>query len=123
MLRKTEQREAIRRVFQENHDPLSVQDVLDKAQQDVPRLGIATVYRTLKALVDEEWLKVVELPGDASRYERTGKGHHHHFSCNKCERVFDLEGCLPGIDTLLPPGFLLQSHEFILYGVCADCAA
>ncbi|TNE52317.1 MAG: transcriptional repressor [Deltaproteobacteria bacterium] len=123
MLRKTEQREAIRRVFQENHDPLSVQDVLDKAQQDVPRLGIATVYRTLKALVDEGWLKVVELPGDTSRYERTGKGHHHHFSCNKCERVFDLEGCLPGIDTLLPPGFLLQSHEFFLYGVCADCAA
>lgn len=123
MLRKTNQREAIRRVFEENHDPLSVQDVLDKAQEYVPRLGIATVYRTLKSLVDEEWLQVVEIPGEASRYERAGKAHHHHFSCSRCERVFDLEGCLGGIDRLLPQGFLLEGHEIFLYGVCADCAA
>ena len=79
MIRETRQRIAIRRVFESADGPISPEDVLALAQESVSGLGIATVYRSIKNLVEEGWLVAVELPGQASRYEVAGKGHHHHF--------------------------------------------
>lgn len=121
MDRKTEQREAIRQVFRESDHPLSVQEILDRAQAYVPRLGIATVYRNLKALVESKWIHVVDLPGESSRYELANKTHHHHFSCTKCHRVFDIHACPTGIEMILPVGFTMHRHEIIFYGRCAHC--
>jgi hypothetical protein len=77
--RNTRQRRAIEEVFQSANRPLSTQEVLDLAQSQKPGIGIATVYRTLKMLIDTGWLTVVKLPGEPPRYEIAGKPHHHHF--------------------------------------------
>ena len=68
-------------------------------------------------------LTQVELPGEAPRYETAGRQHHHHFHCRACDRVFELEGCPEGLRGLIPTGFSLESHEVVLYGRCAACAA
>ncbi|MFN3323273.1 MAG: Fur family transcriptional regulator [Bryobacteraceae bacterium] len=119
--RKTRQKTAIRAVFEEHNRPLSPQEVLELAQQEVEGLGIATVYRNLKALVEDGWLTPVEMPGGHVLYEPAGKGHHHHFQCEHCNRVFELEGCIPTINKLAKPGFKVVRHEVILYGICAGC--
>jgi Fur family ferric uptake transcriptional regulator len=124
MERKTIQGDAIREVLADAPHPLTAQEVLDLARVRVAKVGIATVYRNLKALVEEGWLKVVELPGDqTSRYERADRDHHHHFQCDACGRVFDIEGCPRGLDALAPIGFAVRRHELLLYGQCADCNA
>jgi Fur family transcriptional regulator, ferric uptake regulator len=123
MERDTAQRRAIREVFDESERPLGPREVLDAAQDRVPSLGIATVYRTVKALVEESWLVPVELPGEPPRYERAGKQHHHHFVCRACDRVFEVEGCPGNLGAVVPRGFQLQAHEVVLYGRCAACAA
>jgi Fur family ferric uptake transcriptional regulator len=123
MKRNTRQRRAIRRTIEEAGRPLSPREVLDAAQAQTPGLGIATVYRTLKALVEERALAQVELPGEPPRYESTGKQHHHHFHCRACDRVYELEGCPDGLCSLTPTGFSLESHEVVLYGRCAACVA
>lgn len=123
MKRKTEQRSAIWRAIEESGRPLGPGEVLGAARAHCPGLGIATVYRTLKALVEEGALAQVELPGDPPRYEATGKQHHHHFLCRACDRVYELEGCPEGLRGLTPAGFSLESHEVVLYGRCAACAA
>ena len=93
------------------------------AQRHLPGLGIATVYRTLKSWLEEGSLVQVDLPGEPPRYEATGKQHHHHFHCRACDRVYELEGCPDGLKSLTPAGFSLESHEVVLYGRCATCAA
>ncbi len=123
MTRNTRQREAIRQAFATTSRPLSPHEVLAAAQARVPRLGIATVYRALRDLVAEHWLQPVELPGHATRYERAGKHHHHHFSCRACGRVFDVAGCPGNLQQLLPTGFELAEHDVLLHGRCADCVA
>lgn len=123
MHRQTRQRDAIRSALAEAGRPLGPQEILAAARAAHPRLGIATVYRTLKALLAEGWLRVVELPGAAARYEVAGKGHHHHFHCRACDGVFEVEACPDGIRALLPGGFRLEAHEIILYGRCAGCEA
>ncbi|MES2306722.1 MAG: transcriptional repressor [Gemmatimonadota bacterium] len=121
MERNTRQRGAIRRVFQRSDRPLGMGEVLAGARSEVAGLGIATVYRNIRILIDEAWLVPVELPGQPPRYELQGKPHHHHFHCRQCDRVFDAPGCLDMLDQLVPTGCRLEAHEIILNGTCVDC--
>ncbi|HYV97851.1 MAG TPA: transcriptional repressor [Gemmatimonadaceae bacterium] len=123
MERQTRQRTAIERVFSETPRPLDPQEVLTAARRYVPRTGIATVYRAIRALMDEGRVVPVSLPGDNTRYEPAGRDHHHHFQCRRCHKVYELEGCAGDFTTLTPPGFRLEDHEVVLYGRCASCAA
>ncbi|MCD0163606.1 MULTISPECIES: Fur family transcriptional regulator [unclassified Deinococcus] len=122
--RSTRQRDVITRIMQAAQGPLAVADVLDRARSDLPGLGIATVYRTLKLLTEQGRIHPVTLDGE-TLYEASGQGHHHHFSCQDCGRVFTLHTCpvaLPS-GTVYPGGFIVRSHEVTLYGQCPDCAA
>jgi Fur family ferric uptake transcriptional regulator len=103
--------------------PLSVQDVLDAAQTEVPGLGIATVYRNLKTMVEEGFLTPIEIPGEPARYEPADQHHHHHFRCRICDRVFDITGCSSRIDATVPPAFQVEEHFLVLYGRCPECAS
>ena len=122
MERQTRQRAAIERVFSETLRPLDPQEVLAAARRYVPRTGIATVYRAIKALIDDGKVVAVALPGENPRYERAGREHHHHFQCRRCHKVFELEGCSGDFGTVTPPGFRLEDHEVVLYGRCDSCA-
>ena len=121
MQRKTQQRDAIRAALEAADRPLSPQEILEAAQDSIPKLGIATVYRNIKSLLADGWLLPVELPGAPNRYEVAGKHHHHHFHCRNCDRVYEVEGCPPDLKDLAPAGFTLQAHEIILYGLCDAC--
>lgn len=123
MQRDTQQRRTILDVVQQSARPLSPQEILERAQATLPKLGIATVYRAVKQMEEAGDLAPVDLPGEGRRYERAGMKHHHHFSCRDCGRVFDLHGCPGNIDRLVPKGFKLETHEILLYGLCDRCAA
>jgi len=121
--RSTRQRTAIRETFERAGRPLSPQQVLEAARAEISGLGIATVYRNIKALLESGWLAAIELPGAGTVYERAGKIHHHHFHCDRCSRVFELSGCIPGINRLAGRRFSVTRHELVLYSVCAECKA
>lgn len=123
MERSTRQRAAIREVIASSERPLLPQEVLTLAHVQVPGLGMATVYRNLKALVEEGVLKPVDLPGQGTRYEAAHRPHHHHFQCLSCQRVFDVHGCPGDMHSLAPAGFEVDRHEINLYGRCSDCVA
>ena len=123
MERNTNQRRAIRQIFEETDRLLSPFEVLEAAKRLSPGLGIATVYRTIKVLTEDGWLAPVPLPNEAPRYEVAGKPHHHHFSCRVCTKVYEVSGCPGDLKAIAPQGFQLEKHELVLYGVCGDCAS
>jgi Fur family transcriptional regulator, ferric uptake regulator len=118
--RNTRQKDAIRAAFVETGRPLSPEEALSYAQRSVPEMSIATVYRNLKSMLEERWLTSVQLPGEPPRYEQSGKAHHHHFRCDDCRKVYELEGCTQ-LKTKLPRGFRALNHEVLLFGLCAAC--
>jgi Fur family transcriptional regulator, ferric uptake regulator len=122
MERNTQQRQAILSVLKKAGRPLTVQEVLQSAQKRCPGLGVATVYRNIKALISEDILTSVDMPGGVVLYELPVSGHHHHFSCLKCSKVFDIEACKFNFQKLIPEGFQLSSHEILLSGLCRACA-
>lgn len=122
MSRNTRQKQAIRQALVRADGPLTAQEILDAAEAESPGLGIATVYRNVNDMVERGELVPVRLPGQTVRYEPSGKGHHHHFYCRRCGRVFETQRCLSEWPSLAPAGFLPETHDIILYGTCRDCA-
>lgn len=120
--RRTRQRDALTQLLDTSERPLSVDELLEAASKRVDGLGIATVYRTVGALLDAGSIEAVEIPGEPTRYERADKGHHHHFQCERCDRVFDIAGCVENLRKLTPPMFRVKEHAVTLYGLCATCA-
>ena len=68
----------------------------------------------------------VHLPNESTRYERAGRGHHHHFRCERCGQVFELRATCPVAvleGVTLPGGFEVRGHALTLYGLCPECRA
>lgn len=120
--RRTSQGSAITKVVRDATGPLRPLEILELASRIVPTLGIATVYRQLRRLQDAGQVRAVDLGVNDVRYEPTDRGHHHHFLCSECEEAFDIHGCAEGISEMVPPGFMVQTHEITLYGQCEECS-
>lgn len=121
MKRKTAQREAIQEVFRQKDRPLGVEEILRIGRRKVESLNQATVYRNLKLLVEENWLRTINHPELGTLYERTEKGHHHLFHCHSCDRLYEVPGCALNAKRSAPPGFIAERHEVFLFGICASC--
>ena len=122
--RDTPQQRSIRDAIESAGRPLSVREIHELALEASPTLGICTVYRVLRRLLDDQLVTTVQLPGQADRYEATSLAaeQHHHFRCEECDRVFNIEALPSGPGSMLPPGFTLVGHEISLWGRCSECA-
>jgi Fur family ferric uptake transcriptional regulator len=129
MERLTRQRQAVLDAIDHAGRALTPGEILGLAQRAVATLNLSTIYRQLGALQDEERIVKVMLPGQAARFEavcttghRDAAHHHHHFHCDRCDRVYSLHTCPGSMQDLAPSGFVVQSHEITLRGLCVDCA-
>ena len=73
----TEQRKVIVKVLSESTDHPDVESVYSRASKVDKRIGIATVYRTIKLFEDNNLLEKHEFKGYSSRYETVRENHHH----------------------------------------------
>ncbi len=122
--RDTIQQRAVREAIEFAGRPLSVQETHSIAAQEAPSLGLRTVYRVVNRLLEDGVVVPVSVPGLPDHYElaKIAAEHHHHFRCESCDRVFDVDACPGGLSGMLPPGFKLSGHEVSLWGQCHDCA-
>ena len=124
-LNTTSQREAIVEQFLRTRDHVSIDELLGKVRKRHPKVGYATVYRTLKLLVDSG-LAVERQFGDGqARYEVVGD-HHDHLICVKCGLILEfeddeIEQLQEKIATRLG-GFTVLRHRHELYGLCPKAA-
>lgn len=121
MERITKQGTAILNAIKTAGRPLLAQEILDAAAAEAPGMGIATVYRNIKSLVENGLVGTVYLPGENPRYESSHHHHHHHFHCTRCDKVYDVHECPGELQQLAPKGFHVESHELTLYGACETC--
>lgn len=123
--RHTMQRDAILNVIMNADGPLTVNEIHTEARRTSPNMGIATVYRTIKLLLDASQIQPVKLPDGETRYEPTDLDHHCHFQCELCGHVVNLEVCLvkPTPTDGMFSDYQVASHKLTLFGVCPECAA
>jgi Fur family ferric uptake transcriptional regulator len=128
MERNTRQREAVLAAIEHAGRALTPGEILALAQTSVASLNLSTIYRHINALLDEARIVKVLLPGQAARFEAAcaephhgAVHHHHHFHCSSCDRAFVLHACPGSMQELAPKGFVVQTHEITLRGLCAEC--
>ena len=76
-LKLTEQRKTIVKVLSDSSDHPDVEAVHKRAVKIDKKIGIATVYRTIKLFEDNNLLEKHEFKGYSSRYETVRENHHH----------------------------------------------
>ena len=76
-LKITAQRKIIVKVLSESSDHPDVESVHKRASKVDKKIGIATVYRTIKLFEDNNLLEKHEFKGYSSRYETVRENHHH----------------------------------------------
>lgn len=119
--RNTQQREVIVDIIKNSVGPLAVNEIHQLAEEEGYSIGIATVYRTIKLLLDGKIIQSVTLPDGQQRYEAAELGHHHHFHCNKCSKVIDIDKCCMHLHENEVDGHLIENHEITLFGICKEC--
>jgi Fur family ferric uptake transcriptional regulator len=91
----------------------------------LPRVGRATVYRTLEQLEDLELVHRVDVGGESVAYERDDPtGHHHHMVCIRCGRLvpFENQALEQAIHAVAEQAeFEVTAHDVLLRGVCPRC--
>lgn len=123
-LKSTSQRDDIAHVFFASERHISVDELYRQVRQVNPRIGYATVYRTMKLLTECGLAVERHFRDGEARYESSEGHHHDHLICEVCGRIEEFEE--DRIERLQAEiahklGFELSGHKMELYGVCLDC--
>jgi Fur family ferric uptake transcriptional regulator len=125
-LKSTAQRDDIARVFLGGDGHYSVDDLYTAVRKVNPRVGYATVYRTLKLLKEVGLAAERHFDDGQARYEAIEETaqHHDHIICERCGKIVEfnseeLERQQERIARFL--GFVVSRHRMELYGICSDC--
>lgn len=123
-LKSTAQRDTIAKVFFESGRHISIEELYGDVRRLNPRIGYATVYRTMKLLTECGLAAERHFRDGGARYESAEKRHHDHLICETCGTIVEFEE--EGIEALQAKvakrlGFRFTGHKMELYGVCRDC--
>lgn len=123
-LKSTRQRDLIVKEFFKRHQHITVEELWGRVKQQDPKVGYATVYRTLKILTESGLAFKREFGGGQARFEHITDHHHDHLICLSCGSIIEFEN--DEIEALQEKvckkhRFKLAHHKMELYGTCEKC--
>ena len=76
-LKVTPQRIAILKAVHELNNHPDAEQILDFIRKDNPRISLATVYKVLDVLIDNDLIRTIKTDKDTKRYDAIIENHHH----------------------------------------------
>src|SRR3954471_847239 len=89
-LRCTPQRYAVMAFLMEHNSHPTAAEIFEAVNRVDPRSSRATTYNNLRDLVQAGLVREVAIEGRSARYDAKGI-RHHHFICDRCGKVEDME--------------------------------
>jgi Fur family peroxide stress response transcriptional regulator len=121
-LRCTAQRYAVMAYLMEHNGHPTAAEILEAVNRLDPRSTRATTYNNLRDLVKAGLVREVAVEGRSARFDAKGM-RHHHFICDRCGNVEDMEWYdvpRPAAGSLGKR--ILRECELIVRGLCQKCA-
>jgi Fur family transcriptional regulator, peroxide stress response regulator len=120
-LRCTPQRHAVMAFLMEVPRHPTAAEIFEAVNRADPRSSRATIYNNLRSLVQAGLVREVAVGGRAARFDVKGM-RHHHFICDGCGNVEDMEW----YDVPRPASGslgkrILRECELIVRGLCTKC--
>lgn len=121
-LRITPQRFAVYANLLSRHDHPTVDDILTEINREIPIASKASVYSALTVLRSVGLVREVLLDEGVTRYDAKVEPHHH-FVCECCGQIQDLEwNVFQNLQiNPLPTGFRVNAYEITVKGRCDRC--
>lgn len=119
-IRMTGSRRSIVRVLSESHDHPDVELLHQRAHKLDPKIGLATIYRTLRLLEEAFIIEKHDFGEGRSRYEEISEEHHDHLIDIKTGRVIEFSNKeIEQLQRVVAEklGYTLVEHRLELYGV------
>ena len=121
-LRCTAQRYGVMAFLMENTGHPTAAEIFEAVNRTDPRSSRATTYNNLRDLVRAGLVREVAVEGRAARFDAKGL-LHHHFICDRCGSVEDLEWYdVPRPASRSLGKRILRECELIFRGLCTRCA-
>lgn len=123
MKRQTKQRDEVREALSESEGFVSAQELHQAMKDAGSSIGLATVYRTLGALVDQGEADPITRSGETV-YRACRPGHHHHLVCRDCGLAIEIsaqpvEAWAKAVAA--ERGFVDPDHVVDVFGRCPEC--
>lgn len=126
-LKNTSQRMTILESFLNSKSHYSTEDLYLELRRKHPKIGYATVHRTLKLFAECGIAIELNFGDGQTRYEPLNADQHHdHLICTSCGKI--IEFTEPRIEKLQEQvasqyHFVINSHRHELYGLCSECVS
>ena len=123
--RLTPQRLAVLRILRRCGEHLTPAEIIARAQDELPGMTEATVYRTLNFLTEHELARAAHVGSGQLVYE-IAEHEHHHLICRACGAAVEidhsaLEALYARFET--ETGYRIDSPHQTFFGLCPACQA
>ena len=124
-LKITKQRRSVLKTFLECKNHVSVEELYNTVLKTEPKIGLATVYRTLALLTKSGLALEMDFGDGQKRYESSYRSvHHDHMICTECVKILEFNHPLIEKyqeEVAKQKNFKITSHKLDLFGLCKDC--
>lgn len=122
-LKLTPQRYAIYKYLKSTKSHPSAEMIYDDLKANYPTMSLATIYKTLKTLIELGVVIELNVGEDNFRYD-ANTSQHPHIVCLSCGRVDDIENAdFNFLDTEVEKytNYKVDTHQLYFYGICPEC--
>jgi Fur family transcriptional regulator, ferric uptake regulator len=123
--KRSSKRDRILAVFLRQEGHLSADDLVERVRREDPKIGRATVYRTLQWMVDAGIARKVDFGEGRFRFEHSYRHpRHFHLICKECSRSSeflssDIEALVE--EVAAARNFSARQSVVQIYGTCEQC--
>lgn len=126
----TTQRSMVYDILTDNKNQhLSTEEVYALVKNKNPKMGIATIYRTLQLFEEIGLVYKHNFDDGCSRYEilspNSNEVHqHHHLLCKKCGKIIEVkEDLMNSLEEIIEKqyNFEILNHVVKFTGICSEC--
>ena len=117
--RYSKQREWVYNTLKMRCDHPTAEDIYADLKKTHPSLSLATVYRNLNILLQENRIHKLQVGDQSIRYD-ADIHDHFHFICNTCHTIYDMETTSISLFTL-PSKHQIIDTDIIFRGICQRC--
>lgn len=116
----TAQRQLILDIINNSCEHLTAEKIFFQAKMILPGIAMATVYNSLKYLVDNNYIRKIGFNDGADFYDKSLMPHEH-IICDKCGTISDIiNGGIKG-DIEKKIGSEITGYELNVHYICEKC--
>ena len=120
--KNSEKRNEILKALKETTTHPSAEWIYQRVRLKYPNIGIATVYRNLKLLLEQNLIFKVDVGDGIDHFDANTKWVHGHMYCIRCGSIYDMDTISESqLNELARDSFTVEAYSLVFYGVCKNC--